>query len=79
MGHFEIEKTSNIDKGDIFLKGSWVYGSEFPQPPPDINLSEVKEEKKALFSKLLTQCYNFWFGLNQNEVSQLIQKGRWLR
>jgi len=27
----------------------FFYGSEFPQPPPDIDLSEVKEEKRVLF------------------------------
>jgi hypothetical protein len=37
-------------KGDIFLKRElFFYGSEFPQPPPDIDLSEVKEEKRVLF------------------------------
>jgi len=33
-----------FEEGVVFL-----YGSEFPQPPPDIDLSEVKEEKRVLF------------------------------
>jgi len=49
--HFEINKFQSWGgaKG-IFLKRElFFYGSEFPQPPPDIDLSEVKEEKRVLF------------------------------
>jgi len=36
-------------RGYFLNRELFFYGSEFPQPPPDIDLSEVKEEKRVLF------------------------------